>query len=153
MTVSEYHPHRHAKNHHQLLFTHAKKFSLRSPCLIVFVLFPWFSEKISLGDGNNTEFYRAFARRFFCQYATTAAPAHGLLKAFTGSETLAQITEKLSGVLFLEDRSIESPTPTATNVSGFAYLNPNAVNEVGRHFRHHLQELGCPIDDFEHDNY
>ncbi|MBF0548791.1 MAG: hypothetical protein HQM08_30490 [Candidatus Riflebacteria bacterium] len=53
MTESTYNPYLHAKNHHNLLFKHAKKFSKVNPSLIIFVIFPWFSEKISiLGNAN-----------------------------------------------------------------------------------------------------
>jgi hypothetical protein len=43
-TVGTYDPFQHAANHHILLFRHAKKFSKINPSLIVFVVFPWFSE-------------------------------------------------------------------------------------------------------------
>ena len=41
--VGTYDPYGHAENHHKLLFTYAKKFSLTSPTLIVSVIFPWFT--------------------------------------------------------------------------------------------------------------
>jgi hypothetical protein len=152
MTVSSYNPYVHAENHHQLLFKHAKKFSRTAPSLIVFVVFPWFSEKPSMADDGST-FYRAFARRFFCQYLKDTMPANTLLNSFKGPETVGDITRQLSGVLFLEDKSITATNPLAQNVNSFAYLNPNAAHKLGRHFRHHLEALHVHVEDFEGDNY
>jgi hypothetical protein len=135
------------------LFKHAKKFSKTTPSLIVFVVFPWFSESAVNPFCSSEVFYRSFSRRFFCQYAKDTRPANSLLKSFQGSETVAQVTEKLSGVLFLEDISITSMSTDDLNVKGFAYFNPNAAMKVGRHFREHLSSLGFFVDDFEHDKY
>lgn len=151
-TMSSYNPYRHAEEHHTLLFKHAKKFSRTAPSLIVFVVFPWFSEKGSMDDDGSV-FYRAFARRFFCQYAKDARPAETVVKSFKGTETIAQVTEKLSGVLFLEDISITATDPSAQNVKGFAYFNPNALHRADRRFSTHLNVLGIWSDDFAHDNY
>jgi hypothetical protein len=98
-------------------------------------------------------FYRSLCRRFFCQYANDTRPANTILKSFQGSENISQVTEKLSGVLILQDSSITAKNPQAQNVSAFAYLNPNAAKKTGRHFREHLSSLGFLADDFAHDNY
>lgn len=152
-TVSTYDPYIHAEEHHKLLFAHIKKFSRVMPGLIVFVIFPWFSEKVTNQIGSTDIFYRAFCRRFFCQYAKDSTPAKSSLKSFASNESMAQVTEKLSGVLFLEDASITSSDASQQNIRAFAYLNPNATHKVSRHFRHHLSSLKFSVDDFEHDNY
>lgn len=154
-TVSTYDPYQHAENHHHLLFKHAKKFSVTEPSLIVFVFFPWFSENVISQFGSNQIFYRSLSRRFFCQYAKDLSPARNslLFKGFQGDESLAEVTEKLSGVLFLEDTSLKASDPGFQNVEGFAYLNPNAAHEVSDRFRHYLSSLGFLIDDLAHDNY
>jgi hypothetical protein len=152
-SVKTYTPYAHAANHHKLLFSHLKKFSRKSPSLIVFVVFPWFSESV-LGAGfANEVLYRALCRRFFCQYARNSDSAKQHLESFVGPETLAQVTEKLSGVLFLEDTSLKAFDPKTHSVRGFAYLNPNAANKVSRHFRQYLSSLQLLVDDFEDDNY
>jgi hypothetical protein len=157
--IGTYDTYLHAKNHHGLLFAHIKKFSKNSPSIIVFVVFPWFSESLlSLGISqpdfhNNEIFYRAFCRRFFCQYAKDSSLATAFLKSFTGTETISEVTDKLSGVLFLEDNSILSSDPDLQNVNGFAYLNPNAAHKASRGFRGYLSSLGISVDDFDHDNY
>jgi hypothetical protein len=152
-TSSTYDPYLHAANHHTLLFKHAKKFSKTQPNLIVFVVFPWFSEKVTNLNDCNKIFYRSLCRRFFCQYAKETSSAKTILKYFQGNETVAEVTDKLAGVLILKDNSITSSNVEALNVEGLAYLNPNAAHKVSGHFRCHLSSLGFAVDDFEHDNY
>ena len=152
-TISTYDPYAHAQNHHELFFTYAKKFSRNSPSLIVSVVFPWFSEQVTSQFGANEIFYRSLCRRFFCQYANDSRPASSKLKKFQGSETLAEVTKKLSGVLFLEDKSLTSSAAAAQNVEAFAYLNPNATHKTSGHFRTYLSTLGFAVDDFANDNY
>lgn len=154
MTESTYNPYLHAKNHHNLLFKHAKKFSKVNPSLIIFVIFPWFSEKISSLGKANEIFYRSFSRRFFCEYAAKPTEAKDIFKKYIGEDSVFEVTKKLSGVLFLEDKSITADTPTAQNVEGYAYLNPNADKKIGRGiFIDYLHSLRFHIDDFEYDNY
>lgn len=154
MTVGTYDPYQHAKNHHRLLFIHAKKFSRIQPSLIVFVVFPWFSESfLSHGVFDTAIFYRAFCRRFFCEYAQSAVKATTLIKSVGDDTTLSQVTASLSGVLFIEDASIQSTDPSQQNVRALCYLNPNAAQKVGTDYRTHLETIGVTIDDFEHDNY
>lgn len=154
MIESTYNPYLHAKNHHSLLFKHAKKFSKVNPSLIIFVVFPWFSEKISSLGKVNEIFYRSFSRRFFCEYAAKPTKAKDIFKNYSGEDSVFEVTKKLSGVLFLEDKSITSDTPTAQNVEGYAYLNPNADKKIGSGiFIDYLHSLRFHIDDFEYDNY
>ena len=152
-TISSYDPYLHAANHHTLLFKHAKKFSTVTPSLIVFVIFPWFSEKVTTQTDSSEIFYRSLCRRFFCQYAKDTRPANSIMKSFRGSENISQVTEKLSGVLILQDLSITTKDPQTQNVLPFAYLNPNAAKKVSGHFREHLSSLGFITDDFANDNY
>jgi len=150
MTESTYNPCLHAKNHHNLLFNHAKKFSKVNPSVIIFVIFPWFSEKIpSLGNANEI-FYRSFSRHFFCEYAAKSTKAKDRFKKYTGEDSLFEVTKKLSGVLFIEDKSITADTPTAHNVEGYAYLNPNADKKIDRGvFIDYLNSLRFHIDNFK----
>lgn len=154
ITESTNNPYLHAKNHHSLLFKHAKKFSIVNPSLIIFVAFPWFSEKISDLGKSNEIFYRSFSRRFFCQYAGKTKKAREIFKIYSGEDLVFDVTKKLSGVLFLEDKSITADTSTMQNVKGYAYLNPNADNKISRGvFIDYLHSLHFHIDDFEYDNY
>jgi hypothetical protein len=154
-TVSAYDPYIHAEKHHKLFFTKAyvKKFSKAMPSLIVSIVFPWISESVTIRSAVTEILYRALCRRFFCQYAKDTTPATAFVKGFQGNQTVAQVTERLSGVIFLEDASITSSTPELQNVKGFAYLNPNAAQKVSGHFRDYLSSLHIAVDDFAHDNY
>lgn len=151
--VSAYDPFLHAKNHHTLLFRHAKKFSKIRPSLIVFVAFPWFSEGVVTHLNCRDIFFRAFSRRFFCQYLKDVSPASAKLQNFVGQETVSDVTRHLSGVLFLDDKSVTASGANAAITQAHAFLNPNAHHKVSSHFRHHLESLHVFTDDFEHDNY
>lgn len=152
--VSCYNLYEHARNHHRLLFQHAKKFSTISPSVIVFVVFPWFSESVfSGGLTPNEVFYRAFARRCFCQYANDQNPANSLIKEMDGAVTMAEMTRSLSGVVFLEDHIVTEGNSEDNRIQAFAYFNPNANHKLPRHYRYHLESLRTYIDDLESDNY
>lgn len=154
MGVSCYNPYEHARNHHRLLFQHLKKFSRNYPSVIVFVSFPWFSESILSGDiSPNEVFYRAFARRFFCQYKDDQTPAAKLLGKIDGTVTMSDVSRSLSGVIFLEDHIIMEGDDEEKRMQAYAYFNPNANHRLPRHYRHHLEALQTYIDDFEADNY
>jgi hypothetical protein len=153
-TISCYDPYEHARNHHQLLFQHAKKFSRISPSVIVFVAFPWFSESVlSGGLSPNEVFYRAFARRCFCQYANDQTPANKLLEEMDDTVTMGEVTRSLSGVIFLEDHTVMEGDSEEGRMKAFAYFNPNANHKLPRHYRQHLEALRVYIDELEADNY
>ena len=155
-TTSTYNPYWHAMNHHKLLFQHMKKFSINNPSLIVFVFFPWFSEKIDGLDGFNKIFYRSFARRFFCQYKHNKMKAVEITKKYKNKSTLVyEVTKKLSGVIFLEDESINATNPSDINARAYVYLNPNADKKVGQGiFQDYLMSINVEeIDGFDFDNY
>lgn len=153
-SVSCYDPYEHARNHHRLLFQHAKKFSKISPSVIVFVVFPWFSESIfSGGITSNEVFYRAFARRCFCQYMNDQTLANQLLEGIDDTVNISEVSRAVSGVIFLEDNIIMEGDVENLRMKAFAYFNPNANHKLPRHYRYHLEALKTYIDDFEADNY
>jgi len=92
MTESTYNPYLHAKNHHNLLFKHAKKFSKVKPSLIIFVVFPWFSEMISGLEKANEVFYRSFSRRFFCEYAAKPTKAKDIFIKYSGEDSVFDVS-------------------------------------------------------------
>ncbi len=65
---SEYSPIEHAKNHHTLIFQHAKKFHRNKCSTIIFVNFPWFGENIPPFDGVKESFYKNIGKIFFNDY-------------------------------------------------------------------------------------
>jgi len=151
--ASTYDPYLHARNHHTLLFKHAKKFSKTNPSLIVFVVFPWFSEPLPALAGCREIFFRSLSRRFFCQYSKDSRTANEIYDKLPNTMSAHCATKHLSGALFIDDQSITAKDPSKQNVEAFAFLNPNANHKVCHTFTSYLSELGFKIDGFENDNY
>jgi hypothetical protein len=153
--VRSYDPFEHAENFHPFVFNYADKFLKSEPCLIVLVIFPWYNSiGLNLKDGN-VDMYRSMARRVFCQYRHSTAAFSTLNKRFRGSQTIFEVSQSLSGILFLEDNTILSEEPDKTNVRSFVYLNPNANNSMVKTLAWDLIRglHNSAYDDFEHDNY
>lgn len=155
VSESSYSPYRHAKQAHRLPFIHAKKFVTDRPFFLTFVVFPWFNGVITSFRGSNKVFYRALARRVFCQYANDVTPFVQWFPEFKGSETVSEVSRCLSAILFIEDNSIVGSDAGATNVVGFYYENPNGRHPPTRGMMDgYLQALARgDYDRFQHDNY
>lgn len=145
----------HAETHHKMVFKNADQFVKDTPSMLVYVVFPWYNGIISNFTDMNTQLYRSFARRVFCQYRHDPTTFKSIAPSFTGSETIYQISNYISGIVFLEDYTIQSDKHNETNVKSYVYLNPNAVNSLSRSlssdFLRGLHNI--VYDDFENDNY
>jgi len=150
-----YHPYSHAENFHKVLFSYANKFVKDEASLIVLVIFPWYNPVISDFANANRKLYRAIARRVFCQYKYDQTKFKIFNPNFKGEQTIYQVSNHLSGIIFLEDHTILSKESNKTNVKSFVYLNPNATIKISNSFASgFLLGLGdSEFDDFEHDNY
>ena len=150
-----YNPFAHAENFHKTPFNYVTKFVKDRPSIIVLVTFPWFNQVINDFAGFNQVFYRAMARRFFLQYKNDATKFKSYAPGFNGEHTLYEVSQNLSGLIFLEDNTILSENPEITNVKAYAYSNPNAVNKLSHSLAdNYLRSIaGINFDDFEHDNY
>ena len=148
-------PYGYAKNNYQLIFKYADKFLKHKPSLIVMVSLPWYNQILNNRIMDNSITYRALARRFFCQHIKDITKFNSLNPKFTGEQTVFEVSQYLSGILFLEDNAILSDKPNDTNVKGYLYLNPNAKHSLNRSIaRHYLFSLvGINFEDFEDDNY
>lgn len=155
ITESTYNPFKHAENFHKTVFNYANKFVKNQRTIIVFVVFPWNNLIISNFSNYNIQFYRAFARRVFCQYRYDTSRFSSFNLSFTGTETIFDVSKDLSGIIFLEDTTILGKKPSDRNVKSYVYLNPNANNKISRSLAHdYLIFLGnSDYDDFENDNY
>jgi len=153
--IRTYHPHEHAKNTHRLVFNYCNKFVKDRPFFLTFVIFPWFNGIINDFNDSNIEYYRTFSRRVYCQYIHDKTRFNSFLASFGGSETMFEVSKKLSGILFLEDRSIMSDEVDTHNIKSYIYFNPNAENKLTNIplFREFCSELEIICEDFEHDNY
>lgn len=149
-----YHPFSHAKNYHKTIFNYANKFIKDKSTVIVLVVFPWYNLVISDFANSNVRFYRALARRVFCQYIHDTTKFKTFNSSFTGEHTIFEVSKYLSGIIFLEDNTILSKEPNKTNVKSFVYLNPNAVKPLTSSSRDFIMGLhNTEYDDFKYDNY
>lgn len=150
-----YHPFSHAKTYHKTIFNYANKFIKDEPTVIVLVVFPWYNLVVSDFANSNIRFYRALARRVFCQYINDSTKFKDFNSSFKGEQTIFEVSKHLSGIIFLEDNTILSKEPDKTNVKSFVYLNPNAVKPLTRSLASDfiMGLHNSEYDDFEYDNY
>ncbi len=155
VSTSSYQPYEHAMNQHRNVFNYSDKFLKDNACMIVMVVFPWYNQIITEFNLSNTRLYRSMSRRVFCQYMQDKTPFKTLNNAFAGKQTIYEVSRKLSGIIFLEDKSMLGDNPHETNVKSYIYLNPNADHKLRNSLAFdYLRGLhNTEFDDFEHDNY
>ena len=95
------------------------------------------------------------SRRVFFKYKHDTTLFKTLNTKFTGNQTIYEISNYVSGIIFLEDKTILSKDPNQTNVKSFVYLNPNAVKPLTRSLAgDFIRGLhNSAYDDFQYDNY
>jgi hypothetical protein len=136
-------PHEQGQKHHRLVLNHVAKFVKDTPFLIVFVVFDWFGRITHDFADHNRTFYSSFTQELFCGYERNSTPFKNLNPKFIGTETVFDIIKKVSGILFLEDCSIEALCPDECNVNSFFYINPNADHKIeGSCFEPYARSLG-----------
>jgi hypothetical protein len=159
-TERTYDPYRHAQNFHKQIFGYADKFHKSKPSIIVLVIFPWYNQLVHIkkDDGknfmDNRILYRSVARKVYCQYKYSETLFKNFETRFTGEQTIYEVSQNLSGIIFLEDNSILSKTPEKTNVEAYVYLNPNAKNPIKNlQYDYLLGIADGDFDNFQYDNY
>lgn len=125
--AGSYSPVEHAKNHHHLLFGHAKKFSKIESTVIVFVIFPWASESIFLFEDTKKIFFKEFGETFFSEYLASTDLARQFNGKIKTSILASELTKHLSGIIFLDDKSILAETPTQVNIAASFLWNRHAL--------------------------
>ena len=155
--ISTYDPYRHAENWKDLVFKrYTKKILKNNKFFLVFVNFPWYNTLINDFGGSNAILYRSLARRTFCGYMHSDVPMNSILPQFMGTDTVFDVSKHISGMIFMEDNSINKDT-----YSCYTYLNPNAIHSVKEttafDFLQHVvngSENGTGIlDTLQYDNY
>lgn len=148
-------PYRQAENFFQMIFKNADQFVKDKPSIIVYVVFPWYNGIVTNFLDRNTQLYRSFARRVFCQYKHDKTPFKNFYPKFTGSQTIYEVSNNISGIIFLEDNTVLSKDNNLSNTKSFVYLNPNAKNSLNKTLaRDFLLGLhNAEFENFEHDNY
>lgn len=143
MSEKTYDPNTHAKNHHRLLFSHAKKFSKVEPSVIVFVHFPWSGEKLYM-DSLRKTFFREVGNLFFDSYLGKPDLAASILQSFKTTISAADVTKHLSGIVYLEDQAVTAKDPNQVNVDASYIWNSNAVYPLANlEFDRYLQSRGA----------
>lgn len=123
---SEYSPYEHAKNHHTLLFKHAKKFCIRRPTILVFIILPWFSESSLVIEDSKKIFLKMFCHHFFYDYMDSPELAKNFNQQIKSNIPAYNVTKSLSGIIFLEDMSITSYNPNQLSINASYMWNENA---------------------------
>lgn len=126
---SSYDSKTHASNHQRLLVTHVKKFSRRDPTTIIFVVFPWASERIMLFSemGVSQKFIHNLGTQFFDTSATIEA--RSINKNIKTGITLADVSRHLSGIILIEDNIILSTEKTSMLKTSYIF-NTNAIHNL-----------------------
>ena len=152
--LGEYNPYVHAeKTRHIMIKRYMKKFMKNEKFMIVLVNFPWYNNRISSFANCDEIYYRALARRTFCGYKHTTESISEIHSDYTGTDSLYEISTHLSGIIIIDDHSIETDT-----YSCHIYLNPNAANKICRN-NLYLESIiqnadkHSIVDDFTGDNY
>nr|WP_129732319.1 hypothetical protein [Parabacteroides goldsteinii] len=156
--TSTYSPYRHAENMYRQVLIYTKKFIKKRSFFLVFVNFPWYNQAVVNGWNYNKIYYRAVARRIFCQYQHITTPMKQILSEFQGNETVYDVTKKITGIIFIDDNCISSEIPSSQNTTSYIFLNPNADNKPSYTARSYIYSIAgknkeSEIDDFDGDNY
>lgn len=143
--VGEYSPRTHAEHHHRLLFGHAKKFSRVEPTVLTMVTFPWAGEQaLGFDEEVTREFFRTLGERFFVDYLSSTEQAHSFHSKFQTAISAAEVTRHLSGLVFLEDRTITGQGGGDLNIAASYVWNPHAIHQLSGHaFERVLQARGA----------
>lgn len=127
---------------------------------LTFVVNPWFNRQI-LELGDFTKFYyRSVSRRVFVEFKNDTTPAYLYFKDIANNSiTLGDISSNIAGILFIEDKSIETDDDGIL-YKGYLYLNPNYKNkrpltifDFSLSFENLPISKMMEIDDFREDNY
>lgn len=144
-----------AEQYYKLVFGYAKKYTKTKPFILSLVSFDWFHGAQPDFQNMDRDFYRAFARRVFCQYSKSTDLFSTLDPDCIGTTTINEVMRKISAILFLRDRCILSSTPSSINVDSYLYVNPNADNPLkSSMFYDWMRSYNLNvIDRFDGDNY
>ena len=153
-TVSEYDPYRRAEQLKDMIIKrYCNKLPYANPFFLVFVNFPWFNQRDRDAFSEcNKALYRSIARRTFMQYEHSEILIRDINPKYVGNESAKFAARKLTGMIFIDDLSIEKLSPNI-----YVYLNPNADNKQERlhaYFHELSKKSGSSdYDDFKYDNY
>ena len=158
LTTRSVNPYRLAMNYKYKILDYYNKLLNNQACFIIFVINPWFNDEINDFSSNNIIFYRALTRRIFIELINDKQNIGNIVNDLAGTKlTVSDIVSLISGIIFIEDKSITLTGNDIYNV--YFYANPNAKNrkldrydfEILR-WSHYVKQPTV-IEDFEFDNY
>lgn len=105
-TTHHYNPYEQAERRHRQLLDKWHQILDSAPNLRVFVTHPWFN--IANADdfgGAHEVFFRTLSRRVFCQLTKDASPLSMAVQNAPPGITIADVAQRISGILFIVDRT------------------------------------------------
>lgn len=153
-TTGVYGPYEHAENCRHIIFQrYMKTFMKHDKSMIVLVNFPWYNHRINNFSDGDEWFYRSLARRTFCAYKHLPEPMNAIVAKYKGTETIHEVSQHLSAIMYIDDHSIDSDT-----YSCHLYINPNAVNKIDyglSYLKQVVQKADSHslVDNLQNDNY
>ncbi len=153
--MSSYDPYRHAEETRNLIFKrYTKKIMKSTSFMLLLVNFPWYNGKINSFINANQIYYRSLARRTFCGYMhDQTTKMSQIVPKFTGPETVFEVSQHITGLIFIDDNSINEE-----NYSCHVFMNPNALHPKPLMNSYLISLVGDGnerglFDDLMHDNY
>jgi hypothetical protein len=151
-------PYRLAMNYKYKIIDYYNKLLRNEATFLAFVINPWFNNEISDFCDHNTIFYRALTRRVFIELNNDNTDMSLFHSKLIGKGLkVKDIVELISGIVFIEDKSITLSGKDGYNV--YFYTNPNAKNKRVKRFDFdilrwsHFAKQPTLVEDFEFDNY
>jgi hypothetical protein len=135
VTELEYQAEVHADVFSGQVFGNYDKFMRDAPCVLVFVVFPWWNQTIHEYGGRNTTFYRATTRRVFAGYKDRLDLLTTLVPSFSGQETVYEASKCISGLVFLDDKSVLAEARESRSLRAHLFFNSSATNPLPESFR------------------
>jgi hypothetical protein len=163
-TEHSYNPYEQAKELRLSIVSDAKQFIRGDRNVLVLVVHPWFNlTNTNNFGGQQHVFFRALARRAFCELTKDQRPLIDVVGRAPAGVTVQEAAEHLSGIVFLVDHSVtgraeRDPSKILGVIEGFIYVNPNAAKDSDGHLQleqvvANASGLLSVFDDFRHDNY
>ncbi len=134
------------------------KLLLNKPSLLNLVINPWFNRDF-IGDSkeDNLIFLRSLSRRVFVELTKDKTPMKSYFPKFKGNHTVSDISKKISGLVFINDKSILKEKEI---YESYIFLNPNSDNVKldssnfdSLFWSSNDNKSNIYIDDFSYDNY
>lgn len=156
----EYSPYSMAEAYRYKFVDYGSKLVDNEYSIITMVRNPWFNREIVDFGNFNNYFYRALSRRTFIELADSTEKASEYSSEYgRSSVTVGEISRSLAGLIFIDDKSMESKDFDRL-YNAYIYLNPNygvkpplTVQDFKHFVRSQYKGQLKDLDDFSHDNY